>query len=248
MNTFPSLLTVNRTVIIIVVILVALASAVRAQQTDHNLKQQILTQAQNVRPDDYAFTRTIRTDQNSAGKSEKKVTVERFDPRKPADQRWTLVSVDNAAPSEDELAAFRKDSAKRRAVPGYFRLAGYFGSPATMSTDTAGRTVFHFGSLPKDAIRVFDTDVSQNATAEALINPANNPPFVEQIRVTVKPMRIKLIMKLQQFESTSRYRMGSDGEPFLWEQTSDMTGAGMGREGRAHTVVSYSDYTFVGNK
>ena len=108
--------------------------------------------------------------------------------------------------------------------------------------------MFHFGSLPKDAVRVFDTDVSPNATADATVNQTNDPPFVEQVRFVVKPMRIKLIMKLQRYESTSRYRIGADGKPVLVEQTSDMTGSGMGQEGRAHTVVSYSDYTFVGKK
>jgi hypothetical protein len=32
------------------------------------------------------------------------------------------------------------------------------------------------------------------------------------------------------------------------EQTSDMVGSGMGKEGRAHTVITYSDYRAVGGK
>ena len=38
-----------------------------------DLKQRILAQAQSVSPDDYAFTRTIRTDQTSNGKRRRRL-------------------------------------------------------------------------------------------------------------------------------------------------------------------------------
>jgi hypothetical protein len=221
-----------------------LGSAALAQHNQDELKQRVLAQAQSVSPDDYAFTRTVRTEQTSNGKTEQKVTVEKFDPTKPAEARWTLVSVDGAPPSTDALKAFRADSAKRR-VPGYYRLAGYFGTPATSSTDSRGRTVFHFSALPKDTVKVMDSDVSQNATADASVSEANGVLFVEQARITVRPVRLKLIMKLEGYESTARYHIGPEGKPLLIEQTSDMSGSGMGQEGRGHTVVTYSDYRTV---
>ena len=219
-------------------------SAELLQQNPDELKQRILAQAQNVSPDDYAFTRTVRTEQTSNGKSEKKVSVERFDPTKPAEACWALVSVDGAAPSTDAVKTFRTDAAKRR-VPGYYRLAGYFGTPAMASIDSRGRTVFHFAALPKDTVKVMDSDVSQNAAADATVSEANGAPFVEQVRITVRPMRLKLIMKLDRFESIARYRIGPEGKPLLMEQTSDMSGSGMGQEGGAHTVATYSDHRAV---
>src|SRR3954470_5255053 len=216
-----------------------------AQPNPNDLKQRILAQAQSMGPDDYAFTRTIRTEQTSSGKTEKKVTVEKFDPMKPADQHWILLSVDGAPPAADPLSEFPKKSGKRRVIPGYARLGGYFGSPATVSSD-GGRTVFHFTALPQNAVRVFDTDVSQTATADASINQTASIPFVKNVRITLKPMRLKLVMKLQQYESTARYRIGPEGKPLLVEQISDMTGSGMGKEGKAHTVATYSDFKLVG--
>jgi hypothetical protein len=216
------------------------------QNKPDDLKQRILAQAQSVRLDDYAFTRTIRTEQTSNGKTEQKVSVEKFDPTKPAEARWTLTSVDGAPPSADVLKAFRADSAKRR-VPGYYRLAGYLGTPATASTDPHGRTVFHFAVLPKDTAKVMDTDVSQNTTADVSVGEANGVPLAEHVHLTVKPMRIKLLMKLERYESTARYRIGPEGKPLLVEQTSDMSGSGMGQEGRGHTVITYSDYRAVGH-
>jgi hypothetical protein len=49
-------------------------------------------------------------------------------------------------------------------------------------------------------------------------------------------------MKLEQYESKSRFRMGPDGKPVLVEQVADMTGSGLGQEGRLHQVITYSDY------
>ena len=212
-----------------------------AQQNTDELKQRVLAQAQSLSPDDYAFTRTIRSETNSKGKTEKKVTVEKFDPTKPADARWTLVSIDGAPPSAEQLKSHQKEGAKRRVVPGYHRLAGYFGSPAT-ATASGGKTVFRFAALPKGSISVMDTDISHNATAEASVTEADGVPFAEQVRFTVKPMRVKLLMKIDRLENIARYRIGPGGKPVLTESTSDMSGSGMGQEGTMHTATTYSDY------
>jgi len=223
------------------------ASIALAQQNQDELKQRILAQAQSISPDDYAFTRTIRSEGMSNGKPEQHVSVDKFDPTKPGDARWTLVSVDGAPPTADALKTYRAAAPKRR-VPGYYRLANYFGSAATASTDSRGRTVFHFADLPKDTVKFMDSDLSQNATADASASEANGVTFVEQLRVSVRPMRMKLIMKLDKYEFTARYRIGPEGKPLLVDHTTDMAGSGMGQEGRGHTVVTYSDYLAVGNR
>lgn len=219
----------------------ACVSIAVAENKPDELKQRILTQAQAMGPDDYAFTRTAKSEQTSNGKTEQHVSIDKYDPTKSGDARWTLVSVDGAPPSADVLARYKKESPKRR-VPGYYRLAKYFGSASSVSTDSRGRTVFHFNSLPKDTAIVMDSDVSSNTSADLSVSEANGTAFVEQVRLTVKPMRLKLIMKLDQYESTARYRMGPDGKPLLVEHTADMSGSGMGQEGKGHTVITYSDY------
>ena len=90
-----------------------------------------------------------------------------------------------------------------------------------------------------------DSDVSSNTSADVIVTDANGVPFVEQVHLTVRPMRLKLIMKLEHYESTTRYRMGPEGKPLLAENTADMSGSGMGQEGGAHTVATYSDYHAV---
>jgi hypothetical protein len=218
-----------------------------AQNKSDEVKQRVLAQAKSISPDDYAFTRTVRTAQTSGGKTEESVTVEKFDPSKPAEGRWILVSVNAAAPSADDLNSYRKAIAKRR-TPGYYRLAGYFGTPATASTDSRGRLVFHFTALPKDTLTIMDTDVSQNGVIDAAVKETNGTPFVEEVRTTVKPMRIKLIAKIETYESTSRFRMGPEGKPLLAEQTSDMSGSMMIVQGGLRLVTTYSDYRPAGKK
>jgi len=214
------------------------------QNKPDDLKHRILAQAQSIGADDYAFTRTVRSEPTAAGKTETTITVDKYDPTKSGEARWTLVSVDGAPPPADALSKYRKESAKRR-VPGYHRLANYFAGPVTTTTDPRGRTVFRFASLPKDSVLVFDSDVSHNTSAEAAVGEANGVPFVEQVRLSIAPTRIKLIMKLEQYESTSRFRMGPDGKPVLVEQVADVSGSGLGQEGRLHQVITYSDYRAV---
>jgi len=222
----------------------ACVSIAIAENKPDELKQRILTQAQSMGPDDYAFTRTVKSEQTSNGKTEHHVNVEKFDPTKSGEARWTLVSVDGTPPSAEVLSRYQKESLKRR-VPGYYRFAKYFGTASTASTDSRGRTVFHFNSLPKDTAIVMDSDVSSNTSADVTVTDAKGAPFVEQVHLTVRPMRLKLIMKLEHYESTTRYRLGPEGKPLLAENTADMSGSGMGQEGGAHTVATYSDYHAV---
>jgi hypothetical protein len=234
----------NQTITALASIYLACAVSALAQQNTDELKQRVLTHAQSLSENDYAFTRTVRTEQTSKGKTEKKVVVEKFDPTKSGSARWTLVSVNAAAPSADDLKNYAKEISKRRVVPGYHRVAGYFGSPATTSTE-GGKTVFRFPTLPKGAVSVLETDVSQNTTAEATVTEASGVPYVEQVRFTVKPMRIKLVIKLDRFETTARYRIGPAGKPVLMDSTSEMMGSGMGQEGIIRTTATYSDHRAV---
>lgn len=95
---------------------------------------------------------------------------------------------------------------------------------------------------------VMGSDASQNGTIDATAGDANGTPFIEQVRVTLKPMRVKMIAKIERYEATNRYRMGPEGKPLLMEQVSDASGSGLGKTGSVHTVVTYSDYRSLGKK
>ena len=235
---------ISRPLTLIALLSISSGPTALAEQNQTDLKQRVLAQAQSVGADDYAFTRTVRSEPIANGRRETTITVDKFDPTKSADARWTLVSVDGAPPSAEALRKYRKETPRRR-VPGYHRLANYFAGQVTNATDSRGRTVFRFSSLPKESVFVFNSDLSHNSTAEASVGEANGVPFVEQVRLSIKPTRILLIMKLEHYESTSRFRMGPDGKPVLAEQVADMAGYGLGQEGRLHQVITYSDFRAV---
>lgn len=235
---------ITRPLTLIAVLTLSSGTTAFAEENQTELRQRVLAQAQSVGADDYAFTRTIRSEPIANGRRETTITVDKYDPSKRGEARWTLVSVDGAPPSAEALRKYRRETPKRR-VPGYHRLANYFGGQVTSATDPRGRTVFRFSSLPKESVVVFNADLSHNATAEAAVGETDGVPFVEQVKLSIKPTRVLLVMRLEQYESTSRFRMGPDGKPVLVEQVADMNGSGLGQQGHLHQVITYSDYRAV---
>ena len=204
------------------------------------LKQRVLEHARTVSVDDYAFTRTARTEQIEGDKKTERVVVERFDPAHP--QRWTLVSVDGRPPNAEELKKMAKDGPKRRTAH-YGRVAAYFDAPAPATTDARGRTVFHFATLPSETVIVTGVDISANSRCESTIDSSGPVPFVEQASFTLtKPVRIKVVAKLEKFEATSRYRMMPNGKPVPVEHISIADGSLLGKQGRVRSVLTYTDH------
>jgi hypothetical protein len=210
------------------------------------LKERIIAHARTVAPEDYAYTRTIRTESTEGNKKEERVVVDRWDPAKPQDQRWTLVSINGQAPTADQLKTYGKETPKRR--PAYYgRIAEYFARPATSATDARGRPIFRLASLPKETVMVMGSDISANATGELAVNTTGTTPFIEEIRFTSsKSTRVKLIAVIERFEAMTRYRMMPDGKPVPVESTSEMNGSMMGKQGLIRTKVSYSDHRALG--
>lgn len=218
-----------------------------ARGADDPLPARITAFARTVGPDDYAYTRTIRTEEVAQDKSEPHVLIERFDPAKPGDQRWTFVSVDGRAPTAKEMRDYRDSLPKRR--PAYYgRVAEYFASPASKSLDAQGRTLFHFATMPKETVMAGDTDLSAHISGDVLVDTSSGAaPFLSEVRFhSTTPTRVKLIAKIDRFETTTRYRFLPDGKPVPSEFESEMSGSLLGKSGTIRTRIIFSDYRRVG--
>jgi hypothetical protein len=224
-----------------------LAASLAAEANNPDaLKERIIAHARTVTPEDYAYTRTIRSESTEGNKKEERVVVDRWDPAKPQDQRWTLVSINGQPPNADQLKNYAKETPKRRTVY-YGRIAEYFGKPATSATDAKGQTVFRLASLPKETVVASGTDISGNATGELVVETSGGTPFIEEVRfASTKSTRVKLVALIERFEAVNRYKMMPNGRPAPVESSSEMNGSMMGKQGIIRTKVTYSDHRAVG--
>lgn len=231
------------------VALLAVTSSLSAEDSDSRteaLKGRIIAHARTVTAEDYAYTRTVQTESIEGDKTEKRVIVERWDPSKPAEQRWTLISIDGQPPNADQTKNYRKELPKRRQAY-YGRVAAYFAKPTTSAMDTRGRTTFRFASLPKESVMVSDADISANARGEVFVDTTGAIPFVEEVRFnSTKATRVKLVAKIDRFETTTRYRLMPDGKPVPVELVSEMSGSMLGQQGRIRTRIAFTDHRAVG--
>ena len=222
--------------------IVAFAAASLTSHAADSLQERVLSVARDVTAEDYAFTRFVRLERNDGGKITQRTELERYDPAKPAEQRWSLVAVDGRPPSAEESKKYARDTARRQPMH-YGRIASYFASPAPSSTDTKGRTVFRFASLPGRTVVLAGNDVSANAVCDAAVNTSGAVPFVEEARFTVaRPVRVKVVAKIDRGEVVSRYRIMPNGKPVPTEHISDIHGSLMGRQGRIKSVLTYSEH------
>lgn len=204
--------------------------------------QNSLVQAMRAtQPDAYAFQRTMAFERTGASR---KVFVERFDPRRPADQRWSLVSVDGHAPSDKEIDQSRKT--KRGPTPSYHELAEWFGAPATRSDSAPGYATYRFSRLPAGVVKIGSHDASADTQAEAVVNMKGKTPFVERVRfVSNKSFRMMMIASVQSMDVSARYAPLPSGAIVPAGSSSVMKGSMLGKSGQITTLVTFSGFESV---
>jgi hypothetical protein len=230
---------------LILISILCFGASAFAQGNGDDLKQRLVQAQSKAENDAYTFTRTVRNDVTAGGNAEQTVNVERYDPTKPAHSRWTLVSVNGAPPSARALRKFSRKAHGRNALIDY-RLPNFVGSPAVTTTDAQGRTVLRYSNLPMGSVFLMGIDVSDNSAVDVVVSEAGGAPFAEEVHLSVKPMRMMLVMKLRSFEATSRYGIGADGRPLLLAHTSDVSASAFGFNGHLQSVATYTDYRTIG--
>jgi hypothetical protein len=205
------------------------------------LQQQVLAAAKSVKEGDFAFTQTNRFERTG---TPVKQFVQRYDPRKGA-AAWTLLRVDDRAPTAKEAADSVKRSTKAR-VASYSRITEWFGAPATRVATTPTSVTYRFASLPKGAVKMGSYDASANTSVEAVVNTAGKIPFVERARFTSNtPFRMFVVAKVERFVFTSTNRLLPDGRPVPELTTSEFSGSFMGSAQTMKTRTTYSDVQAV---
>lgn len=200
-----------------------------------DLQSRLLAGMQAARGLGLAFQQTIAVDTTG---QPRKVIVERYDPRRPAAEQWTLVSVDGRPPTAKEVAKARQG---KKSVASYGKLADWFGTPARRVEAPAGYAGYRFDRLPAGVLKIGSHDASADTMADVLVNAKGQTPFVERVRLTsTKGFRMMLVASVSRLDSTSRYAMlpgvgiVPDGALLV------MAGSMLGKSGELRTSVTYS--------
>ena len=206
------------------------------------LQDQVVAGAKAVSPTGYAFTQTTRVERTGAAA---KTFVSRYDPARPADQRWTLVSVDGKPPSAKEAASAAK-AAKAQDVPSYAEIAKWFGGPATRIAQTPTSVTYRFARLPKGIVKMGKHDASADTSAEATVDVSGRVPVVTRVRfVSTTAFRMALVVKVERYGVVTTYRLGPDSHPVLDAATVEMAGSLLGKAGTMAVRTSFSDMRSV---
>lgn len=201
------------------------------------LQQQVLAVAKSVKPGDFAFSQTVRFERTGAPA---KQFVQRYDPRRGA-AAWTLIKVDDRAPTKKEIGDSAKMSARGQ-VPSYAQIADWFGAPATRIATTPTTVTYRFVNLPKGAIKMGSFDASANTSIEAVVNTAGRVPFVERARFTSnKATRMMMVVKIDSFVINATNRLLPDGRPVSESATTEFIGSFFGKAQTLKTRTVYSD-------
>jgi hypothetical protein len=197
------------------------------------LQDQLLAGMKRTDTSDVAFTSTTRIERSGA---KAQVIVTRYDPRSPAGRRWTVVSIDGRAPAAKEAARIVK-AANGSPTPSYARLAQWFGGAATRSGNT-----YRFAQLPKGGLKIGNSDVSADTSAEAVVNTSGPTPLVSQVRYTsIKGFRAMLVAKVDRYVLSANYARLGDGRPFPAGNSGNIGGSMMGKQGTIVTTTRFSD-------
>lgn len=214
--------------------LLALAALATAAQAHPDIDRIV---AELARAAPQPFERTNRV--TPAGKPTV-VLVDRFDPRAPRGKRWTLLSVDGAAPTADDRSrnADQPDDAR---VPGFHRLHEMLGKSAPTCKVANGQTICHWPSLPAGSIGLSGPDFSRKLSADVVLEDEGGRNVLKRMRVyAAQPFSIMAVAKLHSLNVVSDYTSGKSGQPFLAGQTVDVdVSAPFGKGAKSHTETRF---------
>nr|WP_310522152.1 hypothetical protein [Polymorphobacter sp.] len=219
--------------------LMSLAFLVAAAPVPDPVRDRIIVESRAMNPAGVTFDRTTKSVRTGGGTVTDTVKVERWDGRK-----WSVLSINGKRPSTNQKTETLKATTSAP-VPGYHRMAVLLSGATDRGTDAQGRTVLKIPVLPVGSVRTDTGDISSHLMAEATIAqrtaPGSGQPWVERVKVTARePFRMNMLIKVQNFEQVSEYRLDANGKPRLVSQTADSSGTMFGFPGGEKTEVTYT--------
>jgi hypothetical protein len=188
----------------------------------------LLTRALAPAADDVQRSWTVqRTGLDYDGKGRlKDKTIAQFDGTQPDGKRWSLLSINGAAPSKSERADFN-EKFKANALPPTYALVKSVVTPnAEKLSETAIEAHYRVSTMPAGTTAIKGIDLSKFTIADVTVDKRGAIPFVSQVRVYApKEFRPVPGGKVTKLERVLRFALGKDGIPVLAEHSmvSDAT-------------------------
>jgi hypothetical protein len=198
----------------------------------------IRAEAGRITPGPFERTRIVRdTRDGDAPRTE----VDRFNPKAPKGQQWTLVSVNGRAPTADDVKAHAKFVGDQPVVPGVWRLDPLLAGPNPKIARNGEGTLYSWPRLPKGSLPLSRFDLTANLAAEALVTEEDGKPTVQRLRIFApEPFRVLGIAKIERMTVESDYERGPDGKPRLVRQMTLQDGNIPGRgKGTMRTEMQF---------
>lgn len=153
-----------------------------------------------VARDTWAYTRTEDNGET--------VTVERFDPR--AENRWSLLSIDGAAPNDEQLAAAREKHERRESSDEYLGKNDFSDLAVTTSweliSEDSGSATYQFAPAPDGESEKF----IEALQGELVIDRTSKT--VKSFRVyNTKPFKPAAVAKIKKMNTVYEYQEASPG-------------------------------------
>ncbi len=167
----------------------------------------------------------------------KRTTVARRDAGK-----WTLLSVNGAAPDAKIMAQFNDGAASGRIdAPRYHDLKDFISPSTKLVSETATQAVFRTSPLPNNAIMFDKTDLSPNLAGDLVVIKGARPYVASVSIVNTKPFKIS-IATVSKFDMLLRYALGPQALPVAVERKNTAIAKALFKTIINKSHVELSDY------
>lgn len=203
------------------------------------LIDRLRAEAAELSPEDFAVTR-IYTDNSG----DTRHRLARFDPTKPAGERWTLLERNREAPS----AKYKKryESRKRPAPESYARVANFLAGDLELSDETEAHRIYRLERLGAGSIVFEDEDISAHLSGEIWVNIAADRPFVEEVRFFVADsFKPHFLATVEAGEGIMRFGRDAAGRPLLLQREFRVQGSKLFGSLDYAVANRYRDHRYV---
>jgi hypothetical protein len=228
----------NRMKLLLVVLLLALSTATAFAQksavldafSKHGIDAGILNPGSLQMPKDHSYELT----QTTITAGSEKVTVAQFDPSKPKEEQWTVVSIDGKSPYKSDINSFRKNQNKQAGT------AQTDDATYKIEKETSAQLVISYKQNPAagDKDGAFMKDCRMYMTINL------KTKRLEQVQVlNEKPLKIKIV-NAEKFDMVIRYAWNEQAKRyFSVRENLNMLVKFLGQGTEVQTISEYSNYS-----